>query len=229
MKPPFCRQGNKYKHLHSIIPLIPEHHVYIEPFVGSGAVFWNKPKAEKNILNDMDKELIQFYKNLKTVKPKLVEFDFWKTPKTKLDKILHYKQKVCGGFNKRDVSNKIYRHFNVPNYIKSIQKYQDALQDVILDNKDYKQIIKKYDSKDSFFFIDPPYENTDKTFYKGNSINYHELNNLLENLNGKFILTINDSPNIRDIFKQFNLKKYEVKFNIFSEHKIRNELIITNF
>ena len=52
IKPPFCRQGNKYLHRKNIIPFIPPHKRYVELFVGSGAIFYSKEKAQETILND---------------------------------------------------------------------------------------------------------------------------------------------------------------------------------
>ena len=88
----------------------------------------------------------------------------------------------------------------------------------------------KYDSPDTFFFIDPPYENTNKSFYKDIDMNYDELSFILQNLKGKFLLTINDSPNIRKIFRQFKIKKINVQSFWQSDNpKIRKELFIMNY
>ena len=57
IKPPFCRQGNKSPILKNIIELVPPHRIYCEPFVGSGVVFFNLPKADISILNDLDKDV----------------------------------------------------------------------------------------------------------------------------------------------------------------------------
>ena len=52
IKPPFNRQGNKYPIIDKLLQYIPPHHIYVEPFLGSGPLFFNKMKAEYNILND---------------------------------------------------------------------------------------------------------------------------------------------------------------------------------
>ena len=99
----------------------------------------------------------------------------------------------------------------------------------------YQLTIKKlyYDSHNSFFFLDPPYENSDKLYYE-DSIDYEEMSIMLSNIDGKFMLTINDSPRIRNIFNNFNIRKIQVppggshtKLKIGG--KFRNELIITNY
>ena len=83
------------------------------------------------------------------------------------------------------------------------------------------------------FFLDPQYENSDKLYYE-DSIDYEEMSIILSNIDGKFMLTINDSPRIRKIFNNFKIRKIRVppgsghtKANIGG--KFRNELIITNY
>ncbi len=66
VKPPFNRIGNKYPLRNKIIPLIPPHNTYVDSFLGSGAIFFNKEKAEKNVLNDLDKATIRRIRILKT-------------------------------------------------------------------------------------------------------------------------------------------------------------------
>ena len=82
-----------------------------------------------------------------------------------------------------------------------------------------------------FFFLDPPYEDS-KTLYKNGVIDYEEMNNLLSNIQGYFMLTINDSPNIRKIFSNFNTKTIVVKSKNKNKNignTDRNELIIMNY
>ena len=175
MKPPFCRQGNKLPLIDDIIPLIPEHTLYVEPFVGSGAIFFNIPN-QKAVLNDLDKDLINAYKLIKKVNiNKLLSYEF-KTNKsmndfyfnkkmsTPEDKLLYFKIKYCNGFSGRPVSNKIYNYTNPLSTFKNIQFYKDKLKSAVLLNEDYKKVIYDYDDKNTFFFLDPPYENTSKTF-----------------------------------------------------------------
>lgn len=58
---PLTYYGGKQKLARVIIPLIPPHKTYVEPFVGGGAIFWSKPIAEVEVINDYNRELINFY------------------------------------------------------------------------------------------------------------------------------------------------------------------------
>ena len=55
------RLGNKQAIAQDIIKYFPEHKAYIEPFFGAGGMFFNKPKAKYNIVNDIDSEAAKRY------------------------------------------------------------------------------------------------------------------------------------------------------------------------
>lgn len=253
LMPPFCRQGNKYYHRQNIIPIIPPHKRYVELFAGSGAIFYNKEKAEQNILNDLDKgvvrrfnlikkaslDLDRYRQDLNTI-PKVKAFFDSKPKNTTENKILREIIQTCFGFSSKPVefSKQIYKPSNPFDKLKrSLADYKDALKDTKIENKDYGAIIKKYDSPDTFFFLDPPYENTDEGFEYAEDVdfNFERLGNLLQGIKGKFLMTINNSPNIRRIFKDFIIKNWKVRSG-WSQSTgkgayalSRNELLISNY
>ncbi len=64
MKTPITYYGGKQKLASTIVPLIPEHTLYNEPFAGGAAIMFAKEPSELEVLNDTNKELINFYKVL---------------------------------------------------------------------------------------------------------------------------------------------------------------------
>jgi DNA adenine methylase len=243
MKPPFCRTGNKYPQREEIIKLIPPHKIYVEPFMGSGAIFFSKEKAVKNILNDLDKnqinklkllkqassDLSKFRKDLNTL-PKIKEF-FLHHHNTIEDLLFYEKIKSCNGFNSIPLTkvSQIYKDGNPYYTFKNIDEYKKKLKGVILLSQDYQKVIEKYDSPDTFFFIDPPYENTKKCFKYAEDItfDFKRLKNVLDKIKGKFLLTINDSTYIQNLFKGYNIKKKLVEN--FINNSTRKELYIMNY
>ena len=162
---------------------------------------------------------------------------FWDSePHTNEDKLLHDMIRTChafiSGMPVKD-SKDIYKEYIPFNKLKrSIENWKDALQDTQITNKEYGEIIHKYDSPDTFFFLDPPYENTNKNFgyAEDTDFNFERLATLVRLIKGKFLMTINDSPNIRRLFNGFNIKPWKVKtpFQIAKE-KDRKELLISNY
>ncbi|MEQ1678962.1 MAG: DNA adenine methylase, partial [Chitinophagaceae bacterium] len=61
LKTPISYYGGKQKLCSLILDLIPAHNLYCEPFVGGGAVFFGKQPSNVEVLNDTNKELINFY------------------------------------------------------------------------------------------------------------------------------------------------------------------------
>ncbi|HTA26729.1 MAG TPA: DNA adenine methylase, partial [Bacteroidia bacterium] len=61
MKTPITYYGGKQMMLRHILPLIPKHTIYVEPFLGGGAVFWAKEPSRVEIINDTNAEIVNFY------------------------------------------------------------------------------------------------------------------------------------------------------------------------
>lgn len=64
MRTPITYYGGKQTLLKQILPLIPEHRVYTEAFVGGAAVFFAKRPAESEVINDINMHLVNFYQTL---------------------------------------------------------------------------------------------------------------------------------------------------------------------
>lgn len=86
------RLGNKQAIAHKIIPYFPPHKIYVEPFFGSGGMFFNKPKAQHNIMNDLDSDVFNLFNIVVNRKDEFLEllelapysselFEYWKTNK----------------------------------------------------------------------------------------------------------------------------------------------------
>jgi DNA adenine methylase len=265
LKPLFCRQGNKYLMRKEIKAVIPDHRVYVELFAGSGAIFFSKEKAEKNVLNDLDSSITKFYNtvkrisydddkdnpNLKTIPSIRKWYKKHYQDKEGLNYLIAEKIRTCNGFSAVPITNpnNIYQSHDPLGRIKDgmFEKYKDKLKDVIISNADYAVPVKKYDSPDTFFFIDPPYENTLKSFdyAEDTGFDFIRLRDVLKTIKGKFLMTINDSPNIRRVFSDFNMKPINVysswgqggekggkkenyKDGVFQK-QYRKELFITNY
>jgi DNA adenine methylase len=246
MRPFFCRSGTKKTIAEKLIKMFPAHSKYVEPFVGGGAVYFKKPPSPEEVINDLDKDLIDGYRALKTLKerdfpapldtiPKLTKF-MKKTPRTKTQKLIHEIVRLCNGFAGRpiegDPTNKIYQDSDPINKLEKIDEYQERLKHTRILNKDYKDVIRKEDGKDTFFFLDPPYEESED-IYKHGVIDYEEMRDVLKGIKGKFLLTLNNSKQLRDVFKDFKLSTIRVPGSKTKKgigmRGDRNELIVKNY
>jgi len=242
MKPFFCRVGGKYRMVKKfLLPLIPEHKIYIEPFAGSAALLWGKPPSQIEVINDLDKELIQDYRLLKKApthinipefkNPREANEFYENAPNTPTNRLIKSLLRRCCTFSSKGVG-KIYSiHLTKLN---KISDYKKRFQDVKIFNSSYEKIFDKFDSVDSFFYVDPPYENTTESGVVYKSIDLEQLKNRLLSLKGKWLLSINDSPNIRRMFKQTKIKitpilvKRQNKTGFIGSQD-RKELLIRNY
>ena len=244
IKPIFCRVGSKT----SMRNLVPKHFPktfkkYVEGFVGGGSIFfYNDFSGKKVILNDLDKLLITNYKRVKRgLSGDLSKYDssdlsylqnlYQQTGGTELDKLVRFILEGCNTFGGKGQGNPLYKASNPINKLKNLNIYKDKLSNVTLSSKDYKQVIKAHDGKETFFYLDPPYEKS-KGLYEKEELNFEELSDTLKKIKGKFLLSINDSPRIRKLFKPFKIVSLMVKGQARGNSDLgqdRKELLIKNY
>lgn len=214
MKTPITYYGGKQKLAPVILELIPPHVLYAEPFSGGAAVFFSKKPSQVEVLNDMNGELINFYKVIKERFNELVVeitntlhsrrlhkhawviysnpelFDpvkrAWAVWVLSSQGFAGKLDNVWGYDREADsTSRKIY--FNKTEFT---ELYNRRLEKVQLENADALYIIRSRDSVDSFFYCDPPYFNSNMGHYKGyTQQDFEELLKLLPTLQGKFLLS----------------------------------------
>jgi len=242
---PLCRVGRKKPIEKTIKSLAPKNfNIYVEPFVGSGDIYFFLDLDDniKSVLNDKDKLITDAFKimksnpnidNIERFKNKSLEEvkKYVKQSHSGLDRLAQIIYILCGTFGSKGIGD-IYKNPNIEPKLRRIPQYAEYMKNTTILNGDYKNTFK-YDSKNTFFFLDPPYEKS-KGIYKDPIINYEELKDKLKNIKGKFILTINDSNEIIDLFKDFNIRRITVKGG--TENKtsdigdnVRKELIIKNY
>ena len=237
-KPIFCRIGSKWLMTEEIISYFPHHLIYVEPFFGGGSVYWAKEPSPAEVINDLDKILMDDYKMIKKAPltgyikdlntiPKLTKF-YIKKHKTMQDKLTSSIILRCNGFSGIYVkkNNRIYKNNNPYNKLKYIEDYKNRMSDTIILNKSYEKVIHDYDTDKTLFYLDPPYEDS-KNLYTHSIIDYDKMANILKNIKGKFILSINGSSNINEIFKNFKIIESYAISNIGLNPRI--ELLIMNF
>ncbi len=69
--------GSKWQLADWIISLFPEHHSYLEPFFGSGAVLFNKPRSNIETVNDLDGNVINLFEWIRKDPERLAHEIYW--------------------------------------------------------------------------------------------------------------------------------------------------------
>jgi DNA adenine methylase len=243
----YTRQGGKNllkKRLLEIFPPIDTYNIYVEPFFGAGNLFFLKPKSPKEIINDKEKMIYYALKDIQKVGIDDIDRMDWTCSKRKfitlknskptthlqrLYKFLYLNWNSFAGMMKSYSENGCLRR-NIDRFKLQLQKLKDRLKGVIILNQDYTNVIKKYDTPFTFFYLDPPYYDVNVSgYYEHGTIDVKELAFLLKNLKGKFMLSYNDNSYIRREFQDFRIRKIETVYIIGGIHRPIEELIITNY
>jgi len=175
--------GAKWSIADKIIELIPEHKIYLEPFFGSGAVFFSKTPCNTEILNDLDSEIVNLFKCIRN-KPDELAKVVYLTPYSREEYKESYERSGTDIERARQFlirSNMAragmqyysssWRHAGPVlgatckqrvsgDWNKLPQRIVEAaerLKDAEIENINALDLIKKYNRKDCLLYVDPPY------------------------------------------------------------------------
>ena len=95
----------------------------------------------------------------------------------------------------------------VDNAVEYLEKVRERLRGVNIENKDFADLIKVYDRPTALFYLDPPYVNTEKYYDSPFSAqDHHRLREVLSQVKGRFILSYNDHPLIRELYADYRIE-----------------------
>lgn len=109
--------------------------------------------------------------------------------------------------------------------------WHERLAGVCLENLDWRRFMELYDHPDAFFYIDPPYYGSETCygpiFCRGE---YQDMAEVLKGLKGKFLLSLNDRPEVRGIFQEFHIRETSAIYSVSRRAcKVNPELFIMNY
>jgi DNA adenine methylase len=224
-KTPITYYGGKVNMLQHILPNIPAHKVYVEPFFGGGAVFFAKEKSQSEIINDLNSFVINFYEvcisDFDNLKAKIeatifaratysVANSIYRMPHlfSKLQQAWAFYIATNMGFGCRIGSWGFDKYGKrAKAFLNKKLRFDDSiferLKTAQVENSDAIKIVDLYDVPDAWFYVDPPYINSHMGHYAGYSENdYRQLLERLSLIKGKFLLSSYPS----DILEEFILK-----------------------
>jgi DNA adenine methylase len=231
---------------------MPEHKCYVEVFSGAAHVFFRKEPSRVEVLNDINRELITCYRVVQNHSEELCRYmsgmltsrdefrRFKATPPETLTDIQRaarflYMQKSCfgGKYNGTfGISKQDPPRLNPETLKESILYAQKRLGRVYIECLPYEELIPRYDSPDALFYVDPPYFGMENYYGKGifSREDFIKLRDLLKGIKGQFIMSINDTPEIRALYKMFYIAEVQTVYSVNSaKNKPVGELLITNY
>lgn len=220
--------GGKKAMRELIVTLFPlQFERYIEVFGGGGWVlFHKKPSTHMEVYNDFNELLVNLYRQVRENPEKL---------KAELELCLNARadfvsaQSCLSGQNEGDDIKRAAQFYQLIRYSYAsrlssfggqphdirgnfplIESAHRRLSKVVIENKDFENLINVYDRKDSFFYLDPPYFSTENYYKNVGEGGFQEkdhirLHDALMQIEGKFLLSYNDCPFIRELYDHPNI------------------------
>ncbi|KAF0111312.1 MAG: D12 class N6 adenine-specific DNA methyltransferase [Hyphomonadaceae bacterium] len=230
------------------------HETYAEPFVGMGGVFLRRNlKPECEIINDISTDVANFFRILRhhyvafmeMLRFQICSRDDWNrlmkmdpnvlTDLQRAARFLYLQKIAFGGkVMGRNFAAPAGRggRFDVTKLGPMLGELHERLARVTIERLNWEDFILKYDKPGTLFYLDPPYfGNEDDYGYDVFGPDQFELMaDMLGNIKGRFILSINDRPDVRQIFRGFKIEQVDVAYGLGSIEtgKKFSELIISN-
>jgi DNA adenine methylase len=251
MDSPMSYIGGKRRLAKRIVALFPPHVTYCEVFLGGAQVFFRKEPSKVEVLNDLDGEVVNFFRCVQQhpdelhryLKFVLVGREWFRLFESQNPASLtdiqraarfFYLQKNCfaGLVHGRHYACKVVGTpgFNPSRLPEIFDNAYKRLARVQIESLPFEDFIPRFDRETTLFFCDPPYWK--RTLYNFNfsEEHYRKLADQLQSIRGKFILTVDDVPELRKLFSQSKITEVEIPYTAQREAgKLYRELIITNF
>ena len=241
----------------TILPLIPEHNLYVEPFAGGAAIFFAKPKSPAEVINDINGEVVNFYKVCATRFSELQDL-IQSTPHSRMlhsqsaeilknasahDELkrawafwvqtnMSFSSNMFGGYayerRGNSVSKKIANKRDL-----FTEDIKERLDRVDIECNDALKVIKFRDTPETFFYVDPPYFNSDMGHYGGyTDADFEKLLKALSEVKGKFLLSSYPSKILERYTKKEGWQSYKITKKVAvtaQTDKVKTEVLTANY
>lgn len=211
---------------------------YAEPFVGMGGVFLRRrarPKAE--VINDAGKDVANLFRILQrhyVAFLDLIRFqlttraEFYRLVETPPDtltdleraaRFLYLQRTAFGGkVSGRNFGVAIDRpaRFNLTTLEPMLEDLHSRLAGVVIECLDFGEFIRRYDSPGTLFYLDPPYWGSEGDYGKAlfARADFQRLSDVLRGIEGRFLLSINDVPEVRDLFGWGRIEAVQTTYTV---------------
>ena len=248
---PLSYIGGKHRLAKTIIEIFPKHKTYVEAFAGGAQVLFRKGPSAVEVLNDLDGELVNLFRVCQSHHEELVRYFRFALVSRKLFDLL----KATDPATLTDVQRaaryfyilknsfaSLVRHpnyhwhvvqrpgFNLEKLPELLENTHKRLERVQIECLPYEEILKRFDRPETLFYLDPPYYQRELYRYNFSEDDFKKLAERLQGLRGRFILSLNDVPEVRSLFARFRIKGVNLHYTSQKAAGRRyGEVLITNF
>ncbi len=245
--------GGKSGLADTIIPKFPPHTCYCEVFAGAAWIFFKKSPSKVEVINDINSDLVTLYRVIQNHLDEFVRYFRWTlaardefnrlleenpTTLTDIQRAARFYYLLKSSYGAR-VKNQSFGYaptapprINILRIEEDLSAVHLRLARAYIENLSYEKLISNYDRPETFFYIDPPYWGCEDDYGKNvfRSSDFDNLKTILKAIKGRFMLSINDVPEIREIFKDFQIEEVKTTYSIGKiETKNVGELLVMNY
>jgi DNA adenine methylase len=257
--------GGKYSHLDWLLPLLPACHHYCEPYGGSAAILLNRDPSPVETYNDIDGEVVTFFRVLREQKDELL-YSIGMTPFSREEFLAAIKTNGNGkNLSPLERARRFYirarqvrtglaqtasngRWANCLNTsragmsgavsrwlgsVEGLEYIATRLLRVQIENDKAVNVIKRYDSRETLFYCDPPYPHESRGDSKAYSYemtnqDHIDLATVLLNVKGKVAVSGYDCDIMNKLYRGWKVHKERPK-KAMSIKQVRQEILWTNY
>lgn len=228
--------GGKRRLADRIFPLFPRHSCYVEPFAGGAALFFLRPvPAEVEVLNDINGDLVNLYRVVQHHLEEFVRQFKWALssrqvfkwlqetrPETLTDiqraaRFYYLQQSAFGG----RVDGQSYGTATTQPPGLNLLRIEEALSaahlrlsNTYIEHLSWAECIRRYDRPHTLFYCDPPYWQTEGYGVPFGFEQYEEMAELIGQIKGKAIISLNDHPDIRRVFGRYHIESTDITYTV---------------
>ena len=256
MNSPIGWPGGKKNLVTRLIDRIPTHRLYVEVFCGSAKLLFAKPKSEYEVINDLNSDLVNFFKVVKYRPSSLAEI----VTRSLVSRLMFKEMRYA---TLREMDDELYRayrflyllwfsygtkgqHFaswkpwngrvvrkNLTLVRQALVETADRLHNTLIEQLDFERVIERYDSPLTFFYCDPPYYNfRDNALYRPMPPErYERLFELIGAAKGKFLVSLDRCPEVIELCRTHQMFTESVRtvYSLGHSAKQVTELLIGNY
>ena len=120
--------------------------------------------------------------------------------------------------------------FNLTSLPELLENAHKRLERVQLECAPYEEVMRRFDRPTTLFYLDPPYFGRKLYRHNFGEADFEKLAGQLKKTRGRFILSLNDVPEVRKLFENFQIQEVELHYTSQKEAGKRyKEVLITNF
>jgi DNA adenine methylase len=229
-----------------------EHRLYVEPFVGMGGIFFRRDRRPKSeVINDVSNDVANLFRILQRHYQQLLDVLKWQiASRTEFERLLRtdpdtltdleraarflYVQRLTFGGKVMGrtfgVDTGAGARFDLTKLVPMLEDVHERLSGVVIERMPFHRLLPRYDRPHALFYCDPPYWGCTNDYGRNvfSEADFTVLRDLLASLQGRFILSINDVPQIRDLFAKFRIEEVGLNYRVGGKVSPARELIISS-